>query len=94
MDTNTIINILAFTVLALMWSAFGLALVFNRGLLDRAWSVLRGWPLLIRVMVALLVLPVFLGLWIWQAKWPAWLRLVLVAALAWVTIYTFFPTSL
>jgi hypothetical protein len=31
-----------------------------------------------------------LGLWIWQTPWPMWLRLVLVAGLAWWNVYMFF----
>jgi hypothetical protein len=32
-----------------------------------------------------------IGLWVWETSWPILLRLVLVAGLAWVTLYTFFP---
>jgi hypothetical protein len=91
MDTNLLISIIAFTVLTLLWLAFGAALVFNRELLDKAWRLFRSWPLVIQLVVGLLILPVVLGLWIWQTSWPVWLRLVLVAGLAWTTVYTFFP---
>jgi hypothetical protein len=89
--TNRIINIFAFTVLTLLWLAFAAALVFNRDLLDTVWQTLRSWPLVIQLVVGLLVLPVIAGLWIWETSWPLLLRLVLVAGLAWVTVYTFFP---
>jgi nucleoside permease NupC len=78
-------------VLTLLWLAFAAALLFNRELLDITWQAFRGWPLIIQVVVGLLVLPVTAGLWIWQTSWPLILRLVLVAGLAWVTVYTFFP---
>ena len=94
MNTDLLINILAFTVLTLLWIGFGAALLLNRKLLDGAWRLFRSWNILIQLFVALLVLPVVLGLWIWQTRWPGWLRLLLVAGLAWTTVYTFFPRML
>ncbi len=88
---NRIINIAAFTILALLWLAFLLALVFNRELLVNTWNTLRSWPLVIQLMIWLLTLPVTLGLWIWNTSWPIILRLLLVIGLAWITLYTFFP---
>jgi hypothetical protein len=89
--TNRIINIFAFAVLALLWLAFAGALLMNRDLLDTTWQSFRSWPLIIQLVVGLLVLPVVLGLWIWETSWSLWLRLILLAGLAWVTVYTFFP---
>ena len=94
MNTDVLINILAFTILTLLWLGFGAALLFDRQLLPNAWRSFRGWNLFLQLFVALLVLPVVLGLWIWQTRWPGWVRLVLVIALAWVTEYTFFPRLL
>jgi hypothetical protein len=94
MNTDLLISIIAFTVLTLLWTSFGAALLFNRELLDKAWRLFRSWHIVIKLFVALLALPVVLGLWIWQTRWPAWLRLLLVAGLAWATEYTFFPRLL
>jgi hypothetical protein len=94
MNIDLLISIIAFTVLTLLWVGFGAALLLNRELLDKAWRLFRSWNILIQLFVALLVLPVVLGLWIWQTRWPAWLRLLLVAGLAWMTMYTFFPRTL
>jgi hypothetical protein len=88
---NRWINIFAFTVLTLLWLAFGVALLFNRELLDAAWQTFRGWPLVLQIIVGLLVLPVTLGLWIWETSWPLWLRLILVIGLATMTVYLFYP---
>ncbi len=88
---NQIINISAFTILTLLWLGFGAALVFHPDVLGTVWHVFRWWPLFGQLVVALLTLPVVLGLWIWETDWPLWLRLVLVIGLAWVTIVTFFP---
>ncbi len=88
---DRIINIAAFTILALLWLGFLGALAFNRGLLDSAWQAFRGWAVILQVLVGLLTLPVALGLWAWETAWPLALRLVIVIGLAWVTVYTFFP---
>jgi hypothetical protein len=88
---DRITNIFAFAVLTGLWLAFAAALLFNPGMLDTTWQSFRSWPLIIRSLVGLLVLPVIAGLWIWETSWPLLLRLFLVAGLAWATVYTFFP---
>ena len=94
MNTDLLINIIAFTVLTVLWIGFGAALLLDRELLDKAWRLFRSWNILIQLFVALLVLPVVLGLWIWETRWPIWVRLVLVLGLAWMTEYTFYPRML
>ena len=91
MDTNSAINILAFAILTLLWLGFLAALIFNPELLHTAWRSFRRLPLVAQIVVTLFTLPVTLGRWIWHVSWPAWLRLVLVAGLAWFTMVTFFP---
>lgn len=94
MNIDLLISIFAFTVLTLLWIGFGAALLFKRELLEQAWRLFCSWSILIQLLLALLLLPVVLGLWIWQTRWPAWLRLLLVTGLAWMTVYTFFPRTL
>ncbi len=91
---DRIINIFAFAVLSLLWLGFAAALLFNHEMLDTTWQAFRSWPFILQFVVGLLVLPVVLGLWIWQTSWPLLLRLVLVLGLAWVTVYTFFPRKI
>ena len=90
---NTIINISAFLILASLWLAFGAALVWNQTLINRAWRSFRTWPLLAQAIITFLVLPVVLGLAVYQSRWPFILRLAIVAGLAWVTVYTFLPPA-
>lgn len=89
--TNRLINFSAFTILTLMWVAFGAALILSQGMLDSAWQTFTNWPLILQAVVALLTLPVLVGLWIWETSWPLLLRLVLIAGLAGLTVYAFFP---
>lgn len=93
MNPNLMINVLAFAILTVLWLAFGFGLLFKREMVDETWRSFRSWPLLVKLTAALLILPLVLGLWIWNSKWPVWLRLVLVAGLAWGTEVMFFPTS-
>lgn len=89
--TNRVINYAAFAILSLLWLGFIAALLFNPALLDTVWQSFRSWSLILQLAVGLLVLPVALGLLIWETAWVFWLRLILVIGLAWVTVYTFFP---
>lgn len=88
---DRIISIFAFAVLTFLWLGFVAALLFNWDLLDTVWQSFLSWPIIIQWVVGLLVLPVVLGLWVWETSWSLVLRLVLVLGLAWVTVYTFFP---
>jgi hypothetical protein len=94
MNTDLLISILAFTILTLLWLGFVFALIFNRELLDQAWRMFLGWNLLFKILAVFLVLPVILGLWIWQWRLPAWGRLLVIIGLAWMTEFTFFPRFL
>ncbi len=91
MNSNAIINIFVFAVLALLWLGFAAALLLRPSLLAKTWADFRKLPLPVQILVGLLLLPLVAGLWVWNTRWPAWLRLALVAGLAWITLYTFFP---
>jgi hypothetical protein len=88
---NQVLNYSAFAILTLLWLAFGIALIVNPGILEIVWLAFRGIPLIGQLVVALLTLPVVIGLWIWNTDWPMLLRLILVVGLGLATIFTFFP---
>ncbi len=88
---DTIVSITAFGLLTALWLAFAAGLALNRALLDKTWRILRSSPILVQIIIALLVLPVIIGLAVWETRWPIWLRLIVVLGLAWMTVYTFFP---
>lgn len=88
---NTLISISTFAIFGILWLGFGYALIFNQVLLDTVWQFFRGMPFVAQIIIGLLVLPVVLGLWIWESSWPIWLRLILVIGLGVATLYTFFP---
>ncbi len=88
---NRIINIGAFAILAILWLGFGAALVLDRGMLDMTWQMFGSWPPVLQVLIGLLVLPLIVGLWIWETAWPLVVRVLLIAGLAGATVYIFFP---
>jgi hypothetical protein len=91
MNSETMFNIFVFTLFTLLWLAFAAALLFKRERLKDIWRSIRRMNILVQLLLWLLFLPVMLGLWIWQTTWPLWLRLLLVAGLAWWNMFMFFP---
>jgi hypothetical protein len=81
-------------VFVVLWAMFGIALVVNQGGLDAAWAWLRSLPIVAQGVVALLVLPVAAGLWVWETGWPLVVRLAVVGGLAYATVAVFFPRDL
>jgi hypothetical protein len=51
----------------------------------------RGRRSPLQVVEGVVLLPWMLGLAVWEAGWALWLRLLLVAGLAWATVYAFLP---
>jgi hypothetical protein len=88
---ETILNIISFPLLVILWLAFGFVAVRNPRSLDNLWRRFRTLPLFVQLLAWLLLFPLVLALWIWQASWPFVLRLPLVAVLAVVSIYLFLP---
>lgn len=91
MSFNNIISVGSFAVLGMLWLVFGVALILNQALLDTVWQFFRGLPVFVQVLIGLLLLPLIIGLWVWQTPWPLWIRLIVVIGLGWATLYTFFP---
>jgi len=83
-----------FGVFALLWVAFGIALIWSQGSLDQVWQTIRSLPLIIQIMAWLLFLPVVVGLWVWETTWPLIARLVLVFGLAGWNLLVFLPRAL
>lgn len=84
-------NGVAFVLFAVIWAAFGWALVASQGSLDTAWQWSRGLPLIVQGLVWLLFLPIMAGLWIWETTWALVVRLVLIVGLAGWSLLIFLP---
>ena len=83
-----------FAIFAVLWVAFGAALIWSQGSLDAAWAWVRSLPLIVQGIVWLLFLPVMAGLWIWETTWPVILRLVLIVGVAGWNLIVFLPRAL
>ena len=83
-----------FAIFAVLWVAFGAALIWSQGSLDAAWQWVRGLPLIVQGVVWLLFLPVMIGLWIWETTWPLILRLVVIVGIAGWNLIVFLPRAL
>ena len=82
-----------FVIFAVLWVAFGAALVASQGSLDQAWTTIRELPFLVQLVVWVLALPVMVGLWIWETTWPVIVRLVLVLGIAGWNLLVLLPRA-
>jgi hypothetical protein len=83
-----------FAIFAILWIAFGAALILSQGSLDAAWQWVRELPLIVQGIVWLLFLPVMFGLWVWETTWPLILRLVVIVGIAGWNLIVFLPRAL
>jgi hypothetical protein len=69
-------TIYANLIFLVLWIGFVVALIINRGWLDEVWNWTQSLPSVPRVIVWVLILPIMVGLWIWESSWPTVGRLV------------------
>jgi hypothetical protein len=86
-------NIAVFAVFVVLWAAFAYALVANQAGIDNAWKWLGSLPLIVQAGVALLTLPAYAGLWIWESAWPLVVRLTLIVGIGGWNLWLFFPRA-
>ena len=85
-----VLSTYAVVILAMLWIGFAVAFVVNRDWLDLLWNGVRAFPLVVETMVWVLLLPIMVGLWIWQSSWPAFVRLL---AFAGIVVWTLVAVS-
>jgi hypothetical protein len=83
-----------FAIFAVIWVAFGAALILSQGSIDAAWQWVRSLPLVLQGLVWLLFLPVMLAVWIWETTWPVIVRLILVIGIGGWNLMIFLPRAL
>ena len=81
-------------IFAVLWIAFGTALVSSQGSLDAAWHWVRSLPWVVQGLVWLLFLPVMIGLWVWETTWPLILRVLVILGVAGWNLIIFLPRAL
>jgi len=82
-----------FGLFAILWVAFGAALILSQGSVDQAWATINGLPVIVRLIVWVLFLPVMAGLWIWETSWPLIVRVVAVVGIAGWNLLVFLPRA-
>ena len=88
-------SIYANVIFVVLWVGFVVALIVDREWLDVLWNWAQALPLVPRIIVWLVFLPIMVGLWIWESSWPVFGRLVGFAGIAaWtgVAMFNFYRT--
>jgi hypothetical protein len=68
-------TIYANVIFVMLWVGFVIALVVNQEWLDVLWNWGQALPLVLKIIVWVMFLPIMVGLWIWESSWPALVRL-------------------
>jgi hypothetical protein len=71
-----VMTIYANAVFVVLWVGFVVALAANREWLDAVWNWAQALPLIPKIIVWVLLLPIMVGLWIWESSWSTFGRLV------------------
>jgi hypothetical protein len=80
-------------VVVMLWVAFAVAAAAAPSALTQVWVFVDGLPLVARMVVWVVGLPWLVGIAVWQGSGPDLVRLGLLAGLALVSVWTFYPTS-
>ena len=87
------LTIYANVIFAVLWVGFAVALIVNREWLDMLWNWVQALPLLPKIIIWALILPIMVGLWIWESSWPLLGRVVgLIGIVGWtlIAVYNWF----
>lgn len=82
----------AIGMFVILWVGLVVALLANQGWLDMLWNWVQTLPLILKIVVWLVLLPIMTGLWIWQSSWPVFVRLLAGAGMVgwtWLAISSF-----
>jgi hypothetical protein len=82
-----------FVIFAIVWIAFGAALILSQGSVDQAWAAIQSLPLPIQILVWVLFLPVMVAMWAWEQTWPVLVRLALVIGIGAWNLLVFLPRA-
>ena len=82
----------AIGMFVILWVGLVVALIVNQGWLDMLWDWVQTLPLILRIIVWLVLLPIMTGLWIWQSSWSIFVQVLAVAGMigwTWLAISSF-----
>ena len=76
-----VLSTYAILIFVVLWVGFAAALIVNREWLDLLWNWVRALPLVAEIIVWILLLPIMVGLWIWESPSSDLLRLLGLAGI-------------
>ena len=88
-----VLSTYAIVIFAILWVGFAIALVVDREWLDLLWNWVRALPAVAEIIVWVLLLPIMVGLWIWESSWPTLVNLLGIGGIVvWtlLAVYSFF----
>ena len=71
-----VMTIYANVIFVVLWGGFVIALIVNREWLDVLWNWAQALPLVPKIIVWMVFLPILVGLWAWESSWPTFGHLV------------------
>lgn len=92
-ERKSVMPIVWFALVAIIWFAFGVAILTWAGGFDELWTWVRDQSSLIQGVMWVLLLPWMAALAIWETSWVLWVKLISIAGLAAATLYMFLPRS-
>jgi len=82
-----VMAIYANAIFVVLWVGFIIALVMNREWMGVLWNWAQALPLVPKIIVWVMFLPILVGLWIWESSWPTLGRLIgLTSIVAWTLL--------
>ena len=69
-------NIYAILIFVVLWAGFATALVVNQVWLEMLWDWVQALPMVTKIIVWVLFLPIMATLWIWESDWTTLARLL------------------
>jgi len=73
-------------LVTILWIAFAVLWISNPSVLGSIFHWVQGLPLILEIIVWIVFLPWIFSLWIWQTSLALWLKIVIIAAIAFVTM--------
>ena len=82
-----VLTIYANLIFVVLWVGFIAALIVDREYLDMFWAWVQAQPPGLKVFIWLMLLPIMVGLWIWESSWPTLGRVLgLAGIVAWTLV--------
>jgi len=67
---SRVLSTYAILTFAFLWVGFAVALIVDRTWLESLWDWLRALPIGVEIAAWIFLLPIPVGLWIWESSWP------------------------